>query len=310
MGLFAAVDLGSNTFRLLLAEVESPSSLRTVEIRQKVVRLAEGMAKSGVLSEAALARATSCLEEFSAFLDGLGVENRVAALAASGRRASNGEKFRAEAERILGGRVIIPTGREEALLSCKGALSLCPGLGEEILFLDIGGGSTEIVREKKGEETLAESIPLGIVGFWEELGLPESLTAQDRVKLTEAARAAVSGFPPPEVFSVDFRRGKLVATAGTAMTLAALFAKVDIANVRELCGVEIPLAFARSTLVSLSEMLSAERRAQRGVEPGREDLVLGGIALLVALMERYGAESFTASDGGLAEGLLLKTFAG
>ncbi|TAL18088.1 hypothetical protein EPN96_02950 [bacterium] len=309
MALFASVDLGSNTFRLLVAETESPSRLRTVEIRQKVVRLAEGLAKSGILSEEALYRARECLKEFSGFLDGLGVKNRVAALAASGRRAANGEEFRAEAERILGGRVIIPAGREEALLSFRGALSLCPDLGEEILFLDIGGGSTEIVRGKKGEQPLAESVPVGIVGFWEELGLPETLKSEDRKKLLEAARLTASGFPPGEVFGVDFRRGKLVANAGTPMTLAALFAGADISKAGALSGAEIPLAFVSATLVSLSGMRSEERRALREMEPGREDLVLGGIALLIALMERYGAESFVASDGGLAEGLLLNAFA-
>ncbi|RMG84623.1 MAG: hypothetical protein D6708_16780, partial [Candidatus Dadabacteria bacterium] len=121
---WASVDLGSNTFRLLLAEESVPGALRPGPLRQRVVRLAEGLRPGGALRPEARARAERLLEAFRAEMDAYGALYRVGALAAAGRNAADGPAFAKRAGEILGGPVRIVSGEEEARLSLRGALGL------------------------------------------------------------------------------------------------------------------------------------------------------------------------------------------
>ncbi|TLM97888.1 hypothetical protein FDZ71_17880, partial [bacterium] len=171
--LISVADLGSNTFRMVTAREEGQGAIRLVDLRQKVVRLAEGVARSGEVSVKALRRAKECFGEFERALATLGEARRFCVLTAVGRMANNAGEVERLAREILGAQTLIPTGREEARLSYEGAVSLLSAKKENLLFLDIGGGSTEIVFSNGGEVIWEESVAAGIVTFWEQDRLGE-----------------------------------------------------------------------------------------------------------------------------------------
>lgn len=300
----AVADLGSNTFRLVTAQLEGENAIRLVDLRQRVVRLAEGVKASGVIGEEALSRAGECLGEFGRFLDSTGVCARFAAVTAAGRMAENSGDIMRLAASSLGAEVVMPTGEEEALLSFRGALSLCPDAAGRTLFLDIGGGSTEIVLSAGGDPLWAESVKAGIVTFWEENFAAGAATPEE---ILGAAGALAARFPAPARVGGDI--SQFIATAGTAMTLAALVTGRSIGEGRSLSGVRVTRREAEEWLHRLCAMEAVERLSLPAIERGREELILGAIAIMLKLMERYGLDSFTASDGGLADGLLLEKFA-
>lgn len=309
---WAAADLGTNTFRLLVAREVAPGRLREHSLLQETVRLGEGIGagKRGV-AEAALRRAGGCLDRFAAHLDALGVARRVGALTAVGRDADDGTFLRHAAER-LGAELFVPTGEEEARLSFRGAVSLLPkalGAGA-LLFLDIGGGSSEAASFTEGKLD-ALSVPTGVVRLYEQWPLDDPPTPGQWEVLSQAAREAFS----PAASRLDapawgrrFAQGEglFVATAGTPLTLAAEFFTIPVSNTRELNGRRMSEADFRKIADRFRGMTKRERAALPSVAPGREDVILPGIALLGEFMKRFGARGFTVSDGGLLEGVLLQ----
>ncbi|GAB4249961.1 MULTISPECIES: Ppx/GppA phosphatase family protein [Deferrisoma] len=309
---WASVDLGSNTFRLLLAEETAPGELRPGPLRQRVVRLAEGLRPGGTFRPEARARAERLLEVFRAEMDAYGALYRVGALAAAGRNAADGPAFARRAGEILGGPVRIVSGEEEARLSLRGALGLLEPPPPAGLFLDIGGGSTEVAAwEGGGRPVAAASLPVGVVSLWEAGAWSDPPAPRERATLTRRAAGAWDGLPdrladPRWTRELGAGRAEVVATAGTPLTVAAEAFGLAIRDTRALSGRWVP----REALAQVAErfwaMTRAERAALPSVEPGREDVILPGLSLLETFLDRYGAAGFRVSDGGLLEGILLE----
>jgi exopolyphosphatase/guanosine-5'-triphosphate,3'-diphosphate pyrophosphatase len=312
--LWASADLGSNTFRLLIAREAAPGRLVLKELQQAVVRLGEGLEGRGALLPQAVERAERLLSRFRARLDTLGVRRRFGALTAAGRRAADGPVFCVRASELLGGDVRILTGGDEARLSAAGALSLIDIGSKDVLFLDIGGGSTEIVSIRGGESEAALSIPTGVVKLFESLPpvdspIPPNPATLER--LDALAAAAFQGLPASlhtDRWSAAVACGRVavVATAGTPLTVAAEVLGTSIADTRALNGALIgrdDLERVWSRFVALS---APERLLLPSVESGREDVILAGLALLRAFLSHFRVPAFTVSDGGLLEGVLLE----
>jgi exopolyphosphatase / guanosine-5'-triphosphate,3'-diphosphate pyrophosphatase len=310
--LRSAADLGTNTFRLLVAEELGPGRLRFRELVQEVIRLGAGLGRRGAFEPSALERAGEALGRFRGRLDALGVARRVGALTASGRDASDGESFRLSASALLQAEVRILSGEEEAALSSAGALSLLDLGDRPVLFLDIGGGSLEVAvrRGAAREPEAAFSIPTGVVKIEEAAAPADPLSSADRGRLEAAAREAlrpVEGRLDLAAWKGEFARGQaaLVAAAGTPLTAAAHAFGRRISEARALTGAFVSRVALEGVWREFSALTSGARARLPAVETGREDVILAGLALLRAFLDLAGAPGFTVSDGGLAEGLLL-----
>lgn len=296
MTLRAALVLGSNTFRLLIADCGQGGAGETA-LRSRSVRAGEGELAP------ALERATPVLEEFARALAEAGNPPLTAALTAVGRDPVRGKPLAKLAAKILGHPVSVLTGEEEAALSLAGARAhLPPRVGPELL-LDIGGGSTEIVGVKPGAPTLSESLPLGVLtpagegkGGWTDL------------KAGAAERFAESAFAaeiPWWRARFDDRSAHLIANAGTPVTLAALANDLPLGSSRAVNGLVLTLDLINRLAEELRALAPEELAAHPAIAPGRRDLILPGTAILTAFMEAAGASQLTVADGGVCEGLLL-----
>lgn len=310
MTRWGSVDLGSNTFRLLVVEETEPGRLRQVALSQRVVRLGQGVSASGSLHPDAVARAEACLAVFAREMKAHGVEKKVGALTAAGRIAADGLDFLDRAAAILDARLFVPSGEAEAGFSYRGCRGLLPDFDRpDVFFLDIGGGSTEAVLHPGGQKPLAMSLPAGVVRLAEEVRAADPPSGEDRDRLDIDAADAFA----PLLHFIDLQRWRerfaegravFLATAGTPLTVASHLTGRSIRDTRALNGVTVHIGDVRRIRASWSAMGAAERAALPAVEKGREDVILVGIALLDTALGLVGADRFTVGDGGLLEGIL------
>ncbi|MGH7392433.1 MAG: hypothetical protein ACREM3_23700, partial [Candidatus Rokuibacteriota bacterium] len=272
----AGIDLGSNTVRLLVVEVGDAGGWRVVDQDQRVTRLGEGLASSGRLGEAPMARTTVAIAEYVARAARAGArETRIIATSAV-REAANGGDFVAALERATGARVDVVSGEDEARLTVRG---IAAGLGRaagSMLAFDIGGGSTEFTLARDGRVAAAVSLGLGVVPLAERYPFPGPVEGPRYRALEREVRERLAAELPPAIRRSGL--ADLVGTAGTVTTLAALdlgLAAYDAARVQ---GHRL----ARAAVVRLRDRLGALTVRERGdlpcLEPGRADLIVPGVA--------------------------------
>jgi exopolyphosphatase / guanosine-5'-triphosphate,3'-diphosphate pyrophosphatase len=304
----ATIDLGSNTVRLLVAEVEPGARRwRVIEADQRVTRLGEGVTATGRLGDTPAARTAQVVVEYVARARRAAAE-RVAIVATSAvREASNGREFAAALERATGERVTIVSGADEAALTLAGALGgLDDGdapAGTTLLF-DIGGGSTEYVMACADEVTAVASLRLGVVDLAERHPFPGPVDwTRYRALQAEIARRLAAELP---VAIRDARPERLVGTAGTVTTLAALDLDLRAYDAARVQGHALTRGAVERQLARLGALSVAERGALPCLEPGRADLMVAGIAIVLATLDRCGAHRLVVSDWGLREGMLMR----
>lgn len=298
----AGIDLGSNTVRLLVVEVGDAGGWRVVDQDQRVTRLGEGLASSGRLGEAPMARTTVAIAEYVARAARAGArETRIIATSAV-REAANGGDFVAALERATGARVDVVSGEDEARLTVRG---IAAGLGRaagSMLAFDIGGGSTEFTLARDGRVAAAVSLGLGVVPLAERYPFPGPVEGPRYRALEREVRERLAAELPPAIRRSGL--ADLVGTAGTVTTLAALdlgLAAYDAARVQ---GHRL----ARAAVVRLRDRLGALTVRERGdlpcLEPGRADLIVPGVAIVLAALDVTGTTGVVVSDWGLREGIM------
>ena len=304
---FAALDLGTNTFRLLIAgRRRGRPPWQRLEHAQAVVRLGEGLAARGRLDPAARARALEALGGFAARLTARGVApgDAFAVATAAVREAADGAAFLEEARARTGIAIRTIPGEEEARLSLAGAhAALAPPITRDWMLVDIGGGSTEFVRARGARIVAATSVPVGVVKLTERFVFsspppPEAVDALRRSLrpvLEEAAAALGAGAPP----------GALVATAGTPTTLAALALGLATYDPDRVNGFRFTARSWAETFARVLRTPARELAAHPLVPPRRADVLPAGAVLLDEVRRRWGGEGFYVSDAGLLEGAWL-----
>jgi exopolyphosphatase/guanosine-5'-triphosphate,3'-diphosphate pyrophosphatase len=304
----ATIDLGSNTVRLLVAELSAGEpGWRVVEAGQRVTRLGEGLARSGRLQPAAAERTTRVVAEYVERARAAGAVEVAIVATSAVREAANRDEFVAALERAAGARVRVISGEDEAALTLDGVLgglAAAPAPGATTLVFDIGGGSTEYILARDGAAVASVSLRLGVVDLAERYPFPDPVDwpryhlmhAEIAGRLAAEVPAGVRATPP----------GRLVGTAGTATTLAALdlgLAAYDPARVQ---GHVLPRAAVERQLARLAALTVRERAALPCLEPGRADLVLAGTAIVLATLDLTGSAEMVVSDWGLREGILVR----
>lgn len=293
----AAIDIGSNSVRMLLGEVVGDQVVPLQYFRH-ITRLAGGYDPQTGLSAEASARTLSALETFSQCLDQMKPVCCRAVATEAVRRAVNGEQFVTEVLRRTGISVEIIDGDEEAALSSTGVLAGLQPPPVAALFFDIGGGSTEFIVVKDRQHLWQKSYPLGVVSLAERAN-PELVIAEMLAVLVNDLHSA--GFHS----LLTGTDSELVGTAGTVTTLAAL----DLAMTEYDWQRINNYLLSRSALLSLYERLlpltPSERENLSGVEKGRGDLIVHGAEIVLALMKLFRKDQLRVSDFGLLEGIIL-----
>ena len=292
----AAVDIGTNTARLLVADV-GEGRVVDLERRAEVVALGEGVDRSGRLSEAAVGRAVVLLAEYAAVVSRYQVGAiRVVATSAT-RDAANATSFLDAAEQVLGRRPEVIDGGEEAALSFRGALSAFPGPGPT-LVIDPGGGSTEFVIG--GHEPVAvNSIDIGSVRLTERL-LPERPATAERVGVATAAVASMFA----EV-TIPIPPARAIGVAGTFTSLAAVSLGLAVYDRTLVHGAILTLEDLDGLVSLLSGLTVEETAALPSLQPGRAPVLLGGAVVAREAVRRSGLGWVTVSESDLLDGVVL-----
>ena len=312
---FAALDLGTNNCRLLIAQ-RAARGFRVVDAYSRIVRLGEGLGQSGRLSDAAMERAIAALR-ICADKIRRRAPVKVRAIATQAcRTAANGAEFLARVRARTGLALDVITPREEARLSVAGCSNLIDPGAQGALVLDVGGGSTEIawldLRGRRDHGQIPPiaawlSIPIGVVSLAERF--PEGERAHETWyrEMVEAVKAPIAAFSAPERLRGLFQTGRthLIGTSGAITSLAGLHLGLTRYERSKVDGLWMSRAECEAVRTRLAALTPSERAAQPCIGPDRADLVLAGAAILEAVQESWPCERVRVADRGLREGMLL-----
>jgi exopolyphosphatase/guanosine-5'-triphosphate,3'-diphosphate pyrophosphatase len=295
----AAVDVGTNTVRLLLGE-ERDGRVVPDRYYRRITRLGGGFTSEMGLSPQAMERTLSALTEIGEILRSSGVNTVRAVGTAALREAPNGVSF---AEKIRSAARIpleIIDGIEEATLCARGVLSALSPRPDHCLIFDIGGGSTEFILTRGSEPIFQRSYPLGVVRLCEQVpSLDQQTVRIGQILERFQADLAVAGWERVAAGST------LVGTAGTVTTLAALQLEMTQYDWRRVNNLVLGVEDLKRMASRLAPLSSEERESLPGMEKGRGDLILPGLGIVLGILEHFGRSQVTASDFGLLEGALL-----
>jgi len=306
---YAALDLGTNNCRLLIAKPEGDGFV-VVDAFSRIVRLGEGLAANGRLSDAAIERAIVALTICADKLKRRHVTLARSVATEACRRASNGPAFIDRVYRETGIVLDIITAEEEARLAVIGCHTLLePGDGQALIF-DIGGGSTELVLVDTLEAAPKildwQSAPWGVVSLTEsEPAIADTrearLEAYGRMKarVAEAFAPIASRLPAEKLPDI-----RLLGTSGTVTTLASLYLNLSSYDRSAIDGLIVPTQAMRDISERLSAMSMAERERQPCIGQERADLVVAGCAILDVIIDIWPAARLGVADRGIREGIL------
>ncbi|THV32196.1 Ppx/GppA phosphatase family protein [Glycomyces paridis] len=299
----AGIDCGTNSIRLLIADLDEAGRLHDVVRRMEVVRLGEGVDRTGRLSEAALERTRAALADYTAQIREHGAEAvRMVATSAS-RDAANAADFTAMVASVLGREPEVITGDEEARLSFTGAVATLPAHEGQRLLLDIGGGSTEFVRGDGAEVLAAISVDVGCVRMTERhLHSDPPLESELDAAVADVTAVADKALA---VADADRQATELVAVAGTATTIAAIALGLKAYDAEAIDGTRLTYAQVAAVAADLAAAGHAERLAIPVMHPGRADVIVGGAVVLRTIMERSGIDEVLISEHDILDGIAL-----
>ena len=323
-GLYAALDLGTNNCRLLVA-TPARGGFRVVDAYSRIVRLGEGLSQTGRLQPAAMERAIAALTVCAERLRRRGAPELRAIATQACRSAENGAEFIQRVARETGIQLQIISPREEARLSVAGCLTLLDASADAALVLDVGGGSTELSWvDLRGQAVDANgrltgmppirawlSMPVGVVTLAEHF--PEVRPGEQDWyrRMVEDVKARIDGFPHAEPLREVFASGRahLVGTSGAITSLAGIHLNLARYDRAQVDGLWLTHRECEATAERLLSLDPTQRAAQPCIGPDRADLVLAGAAILQAVQELWPCERVRVADRGLREGVLLSLMA-
>ena len=308
---YAAIDLGTNNCRLLIARPASANFV-VIDAFSRVVRLGEGLAQTGRLSDAAMDRAVGALKVCADKLRRRNVHLARSVATEACRRASNGAEFIERVRRETGIALDIISAQEEARLAVLGChILLEDGIGPAVIF-DIGGGSTELVLIEPGGPVPRivdwQSVPWGVVSLTETVGHED----EEADETARAARYAEMRRVVAESFAEFADRVKphqapdlrLLGTSGTVTTLASVHLELPQYDRKAVDGLIVPAGSMRDISSRLASMTPDEPRTLPCIGQERADLVVAGCAILETILDLWPAPRLGVADRGIREGIL------
>jgi exopolyphosphatase/guanosine-5'-triphosphate,3'-diphosphate pyrophosphatase len=283
----AAVDLGTNTTRLLVADVDG-GQIREIHRETRITRLGEGVDARRRLLPLPIARVRNALRDYRATAERLGAERVLAVATSAVRDAENGEAFLGEIEWSYGFTTRLVSGDDEAQLTRRGVQ---PSNGT--LVLDIGGGSTELLLD-----AFHVSLDIGSVRFTERFvrtDPPDSRELEECARAVQAVLAERAAIAPERAIGV----------AGTVTTLAALDLGLDAYDRERVDGHRLSLDGARAQLARLAALPLDERRVVPALEPERAPVIVAGAVILTETLAHFGLEEIEVSERDILDGIAL-----
>ena len=296
----AAVDLGTNSTRLLVADVDG-DGVTEVERRLRITRLGEGVDARRRLLPLPIARVRNCLTDYRRTAEELGAERTLAVATSAVRDAENGEAFLGEIEWSYGWKTLLLTGEDEARLTYRGVTTARPVPGGT-LVVDIGGGSTELVLGGEAGVSAHSSIDAGCVRQTELHLRSDPPGADELDACAQAVRALLGEHGVPEL------RGRIrgaVGVAGTITTLAALDLRLAEYDRDRVHGHVLSRDAVARELDRLARLPVAERRELPALEPGRAPVIVAGAVILLELLDALELDAIEASEHDILHGAAL-----
>ncbi len=298
----AGVDIGTLTCRLLIADMSPGRKLIEVRSERRILRLGEAVDRTKQLTVSAMDRVLQCLKEWREIIDAAHVDATAVVATSAVRDATNRDVFLDRVKREAGFEVELISGEEEARRTMLGIRSGLPLGVEDVLALDIGGGSTEFILDRPGQLPIVRSIDIGVVRLCERLLHHDPLTDEEirqaREWVTKETKAAVAGM-------CNYQAATFVGTAGTVTSLAAMAQKLPTYEPARIHNYILQL----DTIQELEQTLLSRKKTDRvglpGLEKGREEVIAAGAIIIRTVMETLEMPSVVVSDLGLREGVLI-----
>jgi exopolyphosphatase / guanosine-5'-triphosphate,3'-diphosphate pyrophosphatase len=298
----AVVDLGTNTTRLLVAEV-ADGALTEVDKQTTITRLGQGVDATGELADEAMERVRDALAKYREVMDREGVTETIAVATSAMRDARNGPAFRDELHERFGIDARTISGDEEARLTFLGATSgRTPAADSpsETVVVDIGGGSTEyVVGSPHAAPDFHVSTQMGSVRHTERFLQSDPPEHDELVALAEDARRVIEEHVPAQ-----YREGTIegIAVAGTATTLAAIDQELDPYDPEKVHGYRVNLAAAERIQAMLAALTVEQRRSVTGLHPDRAPTIVAGVTILVESIRSFGLDEIEVSEADILHG--------
>jgi exopolyphosphatase / guanosine-5'-triphosphate,3'-diphosphate pyrophosphatase len=298
----AVVDLGTNTTRLLVADVQD-GRLEELEKETTITRLGQGVDATGRLADEAMDRVRGTLDGYRQTIDRLNAEDVIAVATSAMRDADNGPEFRDELNRRYGIDARTISGDEEARLTFLGATSGRTAAVESpasAVVIDIGGGSTEYVVGSNGADPdFHVSAQMGSRRHTERF-LPSDPPAHEELEALAADVRRIIGESVPD--EIRERTAEGVAVAGTATTLAAIDLELDPYDPEKVHGYRVGLAAAERIQAMLAALPVEERRNVTGLHPDRAPVIVAGVTIVVESIRAFGLDEIEISESDILQG--------
>jgi len=305
----AAIDIGSNSIRQIVADVSAAGSIRVVDELKAQPRLGAGVTATGELGAQSMQAALDSLSRMATLARQLGAERIEAVATSAVREAANGKAFLDRVRAETGLRVRALAGDDEARLTFRSALAHFDlGVGRA-LVMDIGGGSIELALSADGLLDRLISLPFGAIRLTEQYLGPAvqqgGRTLRRGIRdLRRHVREALRGHLPVR----DWRGAQVIGSGGTFTNLGGMYlARQKLATARTVHAARVPRVELEHILFALEDMPLAERAAVPGLNPARADIIVAGLAVVAEVVARVEAREIIVSAYGIREGLLLET---
>ena len=296
----AAIDLGTNSTRLLVADVDN-GRIRELERDMRVTRLGEGVDERRRLLPVPIARVRNVLSDYRRRLESLGAERALAIATSAVRDAENGEAFLGEIEWSYGFSTQLLSGRDEALMTFRGVTAE-RGLAQGTVILDIGGGSTELVFGGPDGVGWHDSLDIGSVRLTERHLPSDPPTADELTACAAAVRSLLDERVPEQVRE---EATAVVGVAGTITSLAALDLGLDEYDRDRVHGHVLPAEGLERQLERLATLPIAERRQIRPLDPERAPVIVAGAVIACKALSFFGVDALEVSERDILDGAAL-----
>lgn len=301
MARFAAIDVGSNSVLIHVAERQEGGLFDPVDDRAELTRLGEGLAENDQLSPAAMDRTMAALAGFVDLARTRDVQATVAVGTMALRRARNAQVFVDRARAELGLEIEVISGEEEARLGFLAACSSLPSCEGPVVVFDVGGGSTEFVLGRGGRIERSRSLELGALGLSASFLRGDPPTPAELAALAAHLEQALAGLELGPAHRV-------IGTGGTACNLAAHHHRLEVYDPGVVHGTVLGRRELAVVLEAMGTLTIPQRGLLPGIQVGRAATILAGTALVLAVLQSLGATALTVSDRGLRHSLLQERF--
>jgi exopolyphosphatase / guanosine-5'-triphosphate,3'-diphosphate pyrophosphatase len=298
----AALDIGSNSIRCIIAEVSKDGKFKIMDDEKATVRLGEGLSVTGMISNDASERAVEAIRRFRQLLDGLKVQIVEAIATSAVRTAGNGKELIKTLSDELGHEIRIISGEEEAELTASSALANFDMYGKRHVMVDIGGGSVEIVTASGNHVEEFYSLELGAVVMTDRFIKSDPTTESELKKLQRHIRTSVKQSGANKKLSID----SLIGSGGTFTALGYMTKQMKKDNFVSIHGYEVLRADVIHLLAMLSRKDLKGRQTIPGLNQDRADIIVAGLAVIDEIMDSFDVNRILINERGIREGLLIR----